>query len=49
VSLIFHCVSMMNIDDDDDDDDDAHISSQCVVCEKNLVHVTSLQATAGKA
>jgi len=32
----------------DDDDDDAHISSQCIVCEKNLVHVTSLQAHAAE-
>ena len=40
------CVPHISLCQHDDDDDDAHISSQCIVCEKNLVRVTSLQAQA---
>jgi len=42
------CVPHISLCQHDEDDDDAHISSQCIVCEKNLVRVTSLQAHAAE-
>jgi len=42
------CVPHISLCQHDDDDDDAHISSQCIVCENNLVRVTSLQAHAAE-